>query len=159
MVRVIPPPSSLSSLQGLYLWLSQRSVQPVVHGWQQGGQEQMRPARCWLWHTWHRFAIAGLDTDKATSQNHTLCCANSSPTQGREHPERKLGDKHCEEQKKTHKANHHINQTKAEISEDLNKQISQAPFDFFAPGSCLHWRQSHSVFTVLPRQTTQRAAL
>lgn len=73
--------------------------------------------RCWLWHTRRHFATAGLDTDKATLRSHALCRANPSPTQGREHPERKPGDKHCEEKSKKqnpNKSNHSRNEWECE---------------------------------------------
>lgn len=104
------------------------SVHPLLTPAQGAGSDTRR----------HHFAITGLDTDKATSCSHTLCGAKSSPTQGREHPERKPGDKHCEEQKKSTKPTtkkEQKNQTKAEISENLNKEKLQAPFDDFAPGN------------------------
>lgn len=137
--------------KGLFRWTGISEARVSVH-------PLLTPAQ--VWRTWRHFAIAGLDTDKATSCSHTLCRANSSPTPGREHPERKPGSKHCKEQKKKnhHKTNYQINQTKGETSENLNKQKSRAPFDFFAPGSP-HWWQSHLLFMVLPNQITRYVAL
>lgn len=94
-------------------WLSQGPVWPevqVVARWMGAGEARDSSSaadtseRCWLWHTCRHFATAGLDTDKATLRSHALCRANSSPTQGREHPERKPGDKHCEEKKQKTKS-------------------------------------------------------
>lgn len=145
-VRVIPshPLSLLPFTAFAGPWLSQRPVQPVVQvaarwtGWGEA-RDSVHPLLT---------AAHGADSDThdnilpslaltQTKQHRTAthCTVlTHHPHRAENIPKGNLAI-NTAKNKKTHKTNHQINQTEAEMSENLNKQKSQAPFDFFVAGS------------------------